>query len=197
MVSSSVEVEYSTRQNQTLEQMVDELGSDDAQQDWIEIALKNNLNEEQYTTDGGVLLKINLQGARTMRILSVVDIMVGDRIYGKDISSKITFDSNENDLKVLNYKETLSQTVKILSSLKQNDNPEFPQNGIQKALVVGINQNSVSFPVLLRQLYDTFGNDDTLKTFMITNIERKEDGLFIEFNIESVTGELITENLKL
>lgn len=192
-VSSTIEIEYSTRQNQTLEQMVAELGSSDPQQDWLQIALKNDLNEEAYTSDGGKLLKINLQESRALQVLSVVDNMIGDKVYGADLNRKITL--VDNDLDVLDYKKTLRQTVQILSELRQNDNPEFPSNGIQKALVVGTNQNSAAFPVLLRQLYDTFGNDDTLHSFSITNIDRNQDGVFITFEVESVTGEVITENL--
>ena len=197
-MNSNVQLEHATKQNQTLEQMVSELGSSNPQQDWIDLALRNDLREEDYTTDGGKLLKVTLQQARSIKVTSVFDVMIGDNVYGKDLDKKITFDSVENDLKILNYKDTLLQAVRILAGLRQNDNPEFPQNGIQKALIIGTNQNSAAYPVLLRQLYDTFGNDDTLFSFTLTNFDRESgDAVLIEFNVEAITGEIITETLVL
>lgn len=59
---TNVSVQYTLKQNQNLERVAsDILGSNDSEK-WVDIALKNNLREEDYSTEGGV--DIQLQFAK-------------------------------------------------------------------------------------------------------------------------------------
>lgn len=184
------EQDYSLMQNQTLENVSQDVeGSSDPQNDYIRIAIRNDLNEEKYTPDGGVLLKVNISsGGATIVINSVVDNLVGEKLYGLDLAQKFTF--VDNDLQVLTYKETIIQAINILANLRQNDNPEFPTQGLRQNIIVGTNRNSLLFPVLFRQMANTFKQDDTLASFAITNISFESDVLRLEYQVQTKYGEI-------
>lgn len=186
-----VEIDYVLQQYQTLEKLADQIiGSADKEQYWIQIALRNDVEEEGYTTEGGTSLSISMQNGASIQLRSVVDNISGEKVYGLDIDRVISFEND--DLSVLNYSSTIKQAVEILGSLKQGDNPEFPEEGIQAGVVVGSNRNSISFPVLLRQYYNTFQKDDTLRALKVTRLENVDDRLMIEFTVETRIGEEIT-----
>lgn len=191
------EVNIFLKQSQTLERLAkDELGADDPQNDWVALAIRNDLIEEDYTPAGGVLLKATFQNGNSLFISSVVDnINDAEATYGIDIQKKLEFE--DNDLKVLSPKETIIQAVVILSELRQNDNPEFPNEGINSRLAVGSNLGSLTYPNLFRQLYNTFSKDDTLKSFAITDVIREQDALFLDFEVQTRSGELVPGTIKL
>src|SRR5690606_13691022 len=113
-------VEITLKQNHTLEQLAKELNSSDPQNEWTKIFLNNQLIEEDYTPNGGVLLKVTFQGADSLYLTSVVDnINTAEKTYGLDILRRLTFENN--DLKVLTYQETLLQSLTILSQLRRGD----------------------------------------------------------------------------
>lgn len=191
--TSSIEVDSTLKQNQTLEQLSREVGYLDGENDWTEIAIRNGTREEDYTSTSGLKLKVSLQNNLRINIQSVVDVIFGESIYGKDIQKKLEFEND--DLKVLGYQETIRQAFEIALNLRRGDNPEFPDDGIQSSLVIGQNLNSVLYPSLLRQLYNTFSKDDTMRSIAITDIKHGNTGLkdTVELAVQSETriGELI------
>lgn len=187
-----IEIQTSLAQNQTLEKLSSDTGATDPNNDWISIALRNDLREEDYTTSGGNTLVTGYRNRRTIRLRSVVDNIAGEKIHGLDIDRNITFVND--DLKVLGYKETVTQAVEILAGLRQGSTPEFPTDGIQQNLVVGQNKNSVAFPVLMRQFFNTFRKDDTLKNLTISKITQLTDGIAVEFTVKTRLDETIIVN---
>jgi len=157
------EVDYILKQNQTLENVSTILGSDDKDKDWNDIALRNDLREEGYTPDGGNKLRVTLQGGNVTILRDVIDNIQGDRILGLDINKTLTF--KDNDLEVLGFEDTFKQAAEILANLRKEDNPEFPSNGISTRFIVGTNIINVVFPLLFRQLFETFSHDDTIRSF--------------------------------
>ena len=191
--SPGAEVEHTLRMFETLEDVSRTIqGSDDPQNEWTTIALRNDLTEEAYTAEGGIKLSFSFRNRRTIQIRSVVDTINQDTLYGKDFSRKIIFNTTDQDFVILSPRETIIQAVEVLSSLKQGDTPEFRTEGIQASLVVGSNRNSVEFPILLRQIFNTFQRDDTLKSLRVINISIKDDALFIEKQVETRLNEIIT-----
>jgi len=192
--SPDVEVRRTLTQRQTIEDLAFETGSVDPNNDWISIALRNDIREEAYTPDGGNVLTVGYKNRRRIFINTVVDNISGINVYGLDLDKNLTFE--DDDLKVLSYTDTIQQSVNVLAGLKQGAVPEFPSDGIQPDLVIGQNRNSVAYPVLTRQFYRTFRTDDTLKNLTITNIEVRQDSLFVEFSIRTRLDEtVITETL--
>ena len=178
-----------TKSQQTLENFAGELGYSDQNDDFVQIALNNDLKEEDYSLDDNTPLNISFQKGKNIIVKCVIDNMIDDLVFGKDIAQKFTY--SNNDLKVLLPKDTFIQDVTILAGLKQRDNPEFPEEGVMKD-IVGSNIASVSFPVLMRQLQSTFSTDDTIKSFNILDIKRDQDNVSITMNIEPIVNEPIT-----
>lgn len=193
--SPNVERKYISRQFETLEQISTTQGSDDGDNDWVNIAIRNDLKEEDYSQDGGIVVYIKGSNRRSIFINSVVDNITGEKVYGLDIDKKITF--VDNDLKVLSYVDTFKQSLNILTNLLQGDCPEFPQDGIKKSLVVGNNRNSVVYPILFRQLYSTFAKDDTLKSLKIIDVEITGDNTSLTYSVESRLGEQFQETTRI
>lgn len=193
------EVDHSLKQNQTLEAVSRDVSGDlDFNNDYVEIARRNNLREEDYTLDGGVVFQVNLrQSGSGIRINSVVDNMIDDRLYGIDLPTRISFDSEQDDLAVLSFRETVIQAIEILAGLRQNDNPEFPDDGISSETIVGTNRSALLFPLLFRQLYSTFQKDDTLSSFTITNVNIEEDTVSLEYEVQTQRGELFNNTIQL
>ena len=187
--SPDVEIETTLIQMQTIEQLASKLGSNNVENDWVKIALRNDLREEDYTPDGGVSLITSYRNKLSIKVQSVVDNIRGEKIYGIDLDRVISFE--EDDIKALTYKDTVFQSVDVLAQLRSGQTPEFPLDGIQVNLISGSSKSSISYPVLFRQITETFSKDDTLKSLLIKNIENKEDSLIIEFEVETRFGEAI------
>jgi len=151
---------------------------------WEDIALRNLLIEEDYTKEGGNKISIaNANNVFFVNIKSIIDSPIGERIYGKDISNKISF--NDNDIVTLEYKKTLKQTFNNLLGLRKGDIPENPNLGIEEDLFVGNSVEGFLYPVLFRQLNETFSSDDSFKSVLIKKIELVEDSIRIQ--IDAIT----------
>lgn len=191
------ETDYILTQQQTLEKVANnELSSQDPDTEWLNIALRNDLSEEDYTSAGGIKMKLSLQNSTsTLRLQTVVDNMQGEKIYGIDLDRNLHFVNN--DLATLTPAKSIRQAVEILAGLRKGDNPEFPNDGLQSSLIVGSNLGSIAFPSVVRQMYETFQKDDTLKSFQITKIEQLQDAVFIEFEVNTRLSELLTQTITL
>lgn len=185
------EVELVLKQGETLERLSRRrLGFDDWDNEWTEVAQRNNLREEDYTPGGGNFLQVSFRNTFAPTVRTVVDTLKGDNIYGKDIKKKLMFDEQENDIVVLNPLETFKQSVEIIVLLKKEDNPEFPDLGYNSKLVVGSNVNFLNFPTLLRQLTETFKTDDTISSFRVLDFSREQDGVEIKYEVEGRLGDI-------
>lgn len=194
------EVDIPFNQGQTLESLErDILGSDDWQNSWANLALKNDLREEDYTSEAGFLIKANYDYVlNSFRINSIVDNPIGEKVLGIDIDKKIQYVTidGEDDLAILSPKETFKQNVTILINLRKGDNPEFYDQGINPRLIVGSNVNSITYPILFRQLSSLFRDDDTIKSFTIVSINRQSDAVFLQFEVESRLEDVENISLK-
>ena len=110
------------------------------QDNWFDLALSNSLLEEDYTGEGGELLRIPAKQTLGLsyNIESVVDVIVEKSCYGKDIQSRFEF--TEEDLLILSYNSTIEQAVEILITLRKGDNLDSPGLGIQEEMFIGSNR---------------------------------------------------------
>jgi hypothetical protein len=189
--STNPPVQVKFNQGQTLEMIErnilgDVNGWDD---DWIDLALKNNLREEDYTSDAGFLLTVNYNyTVNNVKPNSIVDNPIGTKVLGIDLQAQLQFDSVAQDYVVLTPQQTFFQTVATLINLRQGDNPEFPNEGITASLIVGSNVGSLSYPAIFRQLQQLFKGDDTIASFTLNNLSRQQDGVFLKFTVKSLYG---------
>lgn len=185
---------YTLTQNETLESVSRNIVNDSQPwNNWAAIALENSLNEEDYTSKGDVALKIASSATKNYNIQSVVDNLTPQNIYGRDIKKKIEFDTFNQDLAVLIESDTLMQSVDILANLKTGNNPQYPNEGIAKDLVVGQPMSQVSYPSLIRQLQANFSTDDTIQSVVITDISKDSDTVGFTYEVTTVIEEIINE----
>ena len=190
----SVTIDYTLQQNQTLENLSASTGSDNPQDDWEDIAISNRLEEEDYSMDGGTNITLSFKKTKGNFVInSVVDVITGKSIYGKDLDKAIQF--ADDDLKVLSYDNTILQAAGILANLRKNDNPDNPNAGLQSNVVAGSNRNVFNFPVIIRQMTQTFAGDDTLKNFTVDNISLDQDNFSCSYQVATRLGEVIANGV--
>jgi hypothetical protein len=188
--AGKVEFDYLLKQEQTLEQIEVESGSIDSDVTWYDSAIRNMLREEDYTSEGGVPLKIIFKNAPTTFLESVISaIDSGLKSFGLDIKRKLEFSGD--DLVVLSNKETLIQSAEILLNLKKGDNPQFETLGLDQISILGSNKASFLFPVVFRQIIEVFSTDDTFSSVQVGKISFSSDALFIDVTVSSRYSESI------
>jgi len=89
------------------------------------------------------------------------------------------------DLRVLEPAKTFIQTINILTNLGKNDNPENPDDGINKGMIQNRMGLYAMLPILKRELAEYISRDDTIKRFNIRSIDFDQDGIFIELEFYS------------
>lgn len=187
---------YVTGNYETLEQISEKIeGSNDSQNDWQKIALQNNLIELDYSTTGDKELNVSkrLNSNPNYFLNSVIDNLVEKRVYGRDIQKKLQFVND--DLLVLDYVDTVKQSVFILMSLRKGDVPEFPDLGINN--LIGGNTASFFFVSLRNQLTNNFLSDDTLRNLNILSIYYKSSDIYIDFEVDTFYNLTINQTTKL
>jgi len=180
--SNKTEVSVTLRAGQTLENLAKELGYDDPDNDWIDIAQRNNLQEEDYDPDDNKILSVSFQNTVSITINTIIDNIQGESVLGLDIQRGFEFE--DDDLKTLSYKQTIEQAFKIILNLMRGDIPEFPNDGLQRSLVVGTNVGSLSYPSIFRQIFQSFAKDDTFSKMTIDNIEQKEGSVWFTVGVQ-------------
>ena len=108
---------------------------------------------------------------------------------GKDLYKKIQFAND--DLVALDYDVTILQAANILSGMRRGDNPGNPNAGLQTNVIAGSNKAIMNFPVIVRQMSQTFAGDDTLKNFSVNNIAVQDDNLAMTYTVFTRLGEVI------
>jgi hypothetical protein len=196
LIGRSSEIEHVLIQGQTLEEVSGQMQGDvDPQNQWVEIALRNSLNEEAYDAAGGSILKINFSNNVNSLVLNAVvdNIDSAEKTYGLDIDRTITY--TDNDLKTLSYNDTIQQAAEILGGLNKGDNPFHPKDGLDVKTVLGSNLASISFPIIIRQLVQTYSKDDTFASISIIDISKEKDGIFIEYEVVTKAGETLQQGI--
>lgn len=180
---NSVAVEYTTADGDTLEK-ISRRRSLNFNDDWIDIAVKNDLEETSYNAqEGGKVINVGKRNNQNQFLISVVDYLYGDRVYGLDIDAEISF--VDNDFSVLSYRETFVQSVKILSELTKGDLPRYPDLGVGGDSAIGKTVGIFSLVFIEREMREVFGSDDTMIDFKVTNIERTGSKIEIEYTVRS------------
>lgn len=193
---SSLEVDYVMKKYDTLEKVQrKEISPVNFDNDWWEIAMRNDLSEVDYDINGGKAIKLPTEYDPGTFLASIVDNPVGDKLYGRDIKRKLTF--KDDDLETLSYKDTVYQSLDIMLETRMGTVPENPNIGYNENLVVGGTKGTIGLPILQKQLISIFNTDDSFSSFKITRIEFENDALFIDFEVNTVRGEMLSKTAKI
>jgi hypothetical protein len=188
------EIGYLTRQGETLEAVANRLDpGGNPNNDWVNIALRNNLTEAEITLDGGQRLQLQIDlGDLNNGVATVMDFGSGERILGLDIDRRTTLVND--DIKVLNYPQTFRQAVFILISLLKGELPEFINMGRNG---VGGNFRTFAVSTIVRQITDLLATDDTIANFRLEDVSSVGTDIFIKISVQARTGLIVDQNLSI
>lgn len=186
-------------QGQTLEDIERKVVRSGDPDSWVNTALQNDFEEEDYDLQGGQLIKVTFQNNASLQLNGVVDnIDTPEKTFGLDIDQNIAFDPLTEDLVILGYTDTLLQSMKILTDLNVEDDPSFPDRGLRlKGTVLGGNVAGISYPVILRDLAANFATDDSFSSIAVTDIRREADKVALDFTVETRTGDTFSDSIQL
>lgn len=190
--NSNTILNHVQRQGETIERITQNFGSIDKENDWVITSIDNDLNEEKYTSEGGVLLKVRLSNNSNFDIKNVVDFFTKENLYGKDILRKFTL--LNGDLVTLAGFNSLMQTFNTIMSTEKGSIPEFPQDGLESGLI-GSNVNAFNYPSIFRNLMNMFEKDDRFSVLELIDIFRKDDGVSITVQARTKIGEILQQEL--
>jgi hypothetical protein len=195
--TNRVKIDYTLAQEQSLENVSDAvIGSENFNEQWVELAIENDLEEEGYTSQGGINLKVTLDNSQQFVINSVANgIESSQDTYGIDIDRSISIVNS--DLKVLTPRETIDQSADILLGLRRGDNPIFPDQGLNKSLILGRTIASISYPTIFRQIAQSFSTDDSFRSIAILDATTDQDAVVIDIKIETKAGDFLRRNAQL
>lgn len=195
-LNSGLVVSVKLEKNQTIEDVAKNvLNSSDPDLDWLEIAIQNDLKESDWDIDGGTQILVRKNIFQRDLVTSFVDNTIGERIYGLDIKREFNF--KDEDLETLSYKETLYQTVEILSSLSKGDIPEFRELGIESSIYKGTNYSQLNASSISNQLRKSFDTDDLFKDFEILDMKLEQGDIFLQYQVSTKLNEVLIQNATL
>lgn len=190
--SSNLKLSHIQEQNETLEKISIDAGFSD-QDYWAQLALDNLVEEEDYTNVGGRLLTVSFPNNNNFNIDNIIDYLTHNNIYGKDIVKKLEILS-DGDLSTLSGKESLQQTFETIMGTLSGSIPEFMSDGIPPSLF-GSNENIIQYPTMFRSLLAMIQKDKRFTNLRLLDISKKEDNIFLEFEVKTITGDSYTNNI--
>jgi len=191
--TNNIKVDYIQKQNELIETISTNLGFNN-QDDWLNLSIQNQINEEDYTNKGGKLLKASLPLNSVFELDNIVDSLSQENIFGKDIVKQFSFE--DGDLKTIEGKESLKQTFDTIMSTIKGSIPEFEQDGVPDYLI-GTNQNIIQYPVLFRSILSMMQKDKRFSSFELLDIKKEQDMVIIETQTKTITGDILVRNINL
>jgi hypothetical protein len=196
--TQSAQIEYSAAAGQTLENIQKDVirGANTNEDAWTDLAIVNNLREEDYRpSEGGYIIKLNLVGRSDFKLNSIVDGIASiNDLYGVDINKNISFE--DDDLSIVSGWDTIQQSAFILMNLKKGDSGVFPNAGVDKKMILSNRGTlAVTYPILFRQLASSFATDDTFRSIGVKDVQVKADSVTIIADIETRASEFIEQTL--
>lgn len=182
---------------ENFEQVAKSLGSDNPQDDWEDITIRNLIREEDYDAtenEKGVIFKVSLNTDVAYGIDTVVDNPIGDRILGKDMDKCFHF--VDNDIATVEYRDAINQTIDTILKTMKGSIPEFPEDGTDNDNI-GSNVILVKYPSLFRNLVSMFSKDARFKSVTMISLERVDDYVMMKLNISTVDRSNYLTNIKL
>lgn len=189
--SQNIKLDYIQKQNQSLENISSNFGYSE-QDSWLDLAVQNNVEEEDYTNKGGKMLKAILPNRNFFDFENVVDSLEGDNIYGKDIKKR--FELSGGDMSTISGRDNLRQIFEIIMSTIAGSIPEFPNFGIP-SYIYGTNINVIQYPSLFRSIIGMFQNDKRFVSFEVLNIKREDDSVHIQTKTSTIMGDEYDKNI--
>ena len=171
-----VQTEENVGGYRTIQDIADIYGT--SEQDLI---LNNDLQESQYDIKDLSSINALIDNRSNIVVTTILEQPIGKKVYGKDIAKKITFEGN--DLLIKRYEDNVIQKIEILLELNKGDVPEMPSFG--KNLSVGSDSGAYIYAELVKDLVETFNQDDLFKSIEVQDIISNNGDIIITVKIQT------------
>jgi hypothetical protein len=151
--------------------------------DWIELMLSNDLNESDWEIDGLTPINVLIDNRVDIIVSTILDMPIGERIYGKDIARKITF--KDNDLLIVEYQENVEQKCDILIELNRGDVPENVLFGKNYQLISGVSSKQFAYPELVNDIQNNFLQNDLFEYANVIDFSYENGNMNITVEIKT------------
>lgn len=145
------------------------------------LLLDNDFQEDDWEIDKLSSMKAMVNNQSDLVVESIIEAPAGNHVYGKDINKKITI--KDNDLDIKRYEDNVEQKIDTLLKLNRGDIPEFPTFG--KNIIQGKTAGSYNYAELLKDIQQTFLQDDLFESVSVSSVELKDSDLYVTCNIRT------------
>jgi hypothetical protein len=191
---SQVRVDRILKQGETFETVVANTGVIDFQNEWSLVTIENLIIEEDYTPNGGTLFSITFSNNANFSLANIVDNLQGDNVYGKDIERGFVFE--DNDLKILQFQDALTQTLDTILSTRKGGIPEFPEDGIEDS-IIGTNVNTIQYPTIFRNLLNMFRKDGRFIDVNLLDLTQEDESVWMKLEVKAILKDAFISNLSI
>ena len=181
------------RTGETFEKVSQDLGFSEPQDDWFGIARNNFIEEEQYSTEDGVMFKINIRTTGNHDIDNIVDNLQGDNILGKDVDKNLRFENG--DLAVVEYDAAIRQALDTILHCVRGAIPEFPTYGLPSDCY-GVSKNALQYPSIFKSIVNMIQRDGRWKSVELLDLSLKDDNLMMKIRATTVANNQLITNVE-
>ena len=150
--------------------------------DWINLMLHNDMNEKDWDIDQLTPINMFINNRRGVIVTTILDMPIGERIYGVDINKKITF--KDNDLQLVKYKDNVEQKCTILLELNKGDVPENTLFG-KNTSFMGSSVKGFAYPELVSDISNNFAQNDLFDYAYVKDVKFSEGSLVFTVEIKT------------
>ena len=183
--NNTLQMEKTLRTGERFEDVARQLNSSNPEDDWMNITIPQYIEETDYSfSDGGNKFYINLKNAGNNYLDTVVDVLVGDNILGRDIDVNFVFEND--DLKIVIGDDAIRQALDTILSSQKGAIPEFKDYGIANEFI-GTTVNAIQYPSIFKDVMNMFQRDSRWDSVELIDVKREEDAVFLSLQCKTVT----------
>lgn len=192
---NTIQISRKLRSGEDFETVSLEKGDEDPENDWRSIVTPQYIEEEDYDDIDGMrnTFYINMRNTGSNEVSTVIDTLIGDKILGKDISVKFSFDET-GDLITVNGHDAMIQALNIIASSLTGSIPEFPDYGISNEFI-GTTVNAIQYPSIFKSVMNMFQRDSRWESVELLDLRIKEDNVFLTVKAKAITNQEYLTNI--
>lgn len=192
---NTIQISRKLRSGEDFETVSLEKGDEDPENDWRNIVTPQYIEEEDYDDIDGMrnTFYINMRNTGSNEVSTVIDTLIGDKILGKDISVKFSFDET-GDLITVNGHDAMIQALNIIASSLTGSISEFPDYGISNEFI-GTTVNAIQYPSIFKSVMNMFQRDSRWESVELLDLRIKEDNVFLTVKAKAITNQEYLTNI--
>lgn len=186
-----IQVDGSIGGMKTVQDLAQEIDSNGINE--MSLILDNDLSESDWEIDKLSSITAFIDNKTDVVVETILEEPIGKKIYGRDISRKITIE--QNDLLIEEYENNIEQKCNILLELIRGDIPEFPNFG--KNVFPGKNVANYNYTELVKDLQSVFLQDDLFESVEVTDVVFSQGDINVTCSIKTKYSYSTVKTLKL